>query len=72
MSEEGTLTYSIVIPVFNSEPIVEKTVSHIVEVMERNGIRFEILLVNDGSKDRSWEKIQGLAERMSGSSPSTS
>jgi glycosyltransferase involved in cell wall biosynthesis len=50
-------TYSIVIPVFNSAGIVGATVDRVVEVFEKEGLSFELILVNDGSHDGSWEVI---------------
>jgi polyisoprenyl-phosphate glycosyltransferase len=54
-------TYSVVIPVYNSEKIVGETVTRVVEVFEGAGLRFEIVLVNDGSPDRSWAVISEIA-----------
>ena len=53
--------YSIVIPVYNSRDIVGKTVDRVVEVFEGAGLRYEVLLVNDGSPDDSWKVISALA-----------
>jgi glycosyltransferase involved in cell wall biosynthesis len=51
------LLYSIVIPVYNSEQVVGSTISRILEVFGGAGLRHEIILVNDGSRDRSWDVI---------------
>tara|TARA_R110000822_G_scaffold193550_3_gene332000 strand:- start:114 stop:1034 length:921 start_codon:yes stop_codon:yes gene_type:complete len=48
------LIYSIVIPVFNSENVVGKTVDKTVTFCRDNKIAFELILVNDGSVDNSW------------------
>lgn len=53
--------YSIVIPVYNSEQIVSNTVAQIVKEFERTSFNYEIILVNDGSKDNSWNIIKKLA-----------
>ncbi len=55
--------YSIVIPVYNSEDVVRDTVKQIVDFFESHRLSFEIVLVNDGSKDNSWEVIKDLAQR---------
>jgi len=57
----GDFSYSVVIPVYNSEPIVGETVKRVVEVFDGAGLRYEIVLVNDGSPDRSWAVISELA-----------
>lgn len=54
---------SVVIPVYNSEgslPIVAERLSRVLEPQRELG---ELILVNDGSWDRSWEVIQDLASR---------
>lgn len=52
--------YSILIPVYNSEDIVKDTVAQIAAEMTKNNLQFEIILVNDGSPDNSWEKLVEL------------
>jgi polyisoprenyl-phosphate glycosyltransferase len=54
-------TYSIVIPVYNSEPLVGETVDRVVKVFTEAGLEHEVILVNDGSHDRSWEVIADRA-----------
>jgi len=54
--------YSILIPVYNSEDIVKDTVGQIVAEMTKNELQFEIVLVNDGSPDNSWEKLVELSQ----------
>jgi glycosyltransferase involved in cell wall biosynthesis len=54
-------TYSVVVPVFNSVAIVGQTVDRIAEVFETAGLSYQIILVNDGSRDGSWEVIAGRA-----------
>ncbi|GAA1476492.1 glycosyltransferase family 2 protein [Nocardioides aestuarii] len=55
--------YSIVIPVYNSEQIVGDTVERVVDVFTQAGLRFELILVNDGSPDDSWSVISERASR---------
>lgn len=56
-----SFTYSLVVPVFNSEEVVGRTVDTIVDVFEGAGLRYQIVLVNDGSRDRSWDVIADKA-----------
>lgn len=51
---------SIVIPVYNSESILPKLLEVVREAMI--GIPFEIILVNDGSPDNSWQVISELSK----------
>lgn len=52
---------SIIIPAYNEEENIEKTASVISGLMTENSIDCEILFVDDGSKDRTWELIETLA-----------
>jgi glycosyltransferase involved in cell wall biosynthesis len=54
-------TYSVVIPVFNSRDVVGATVKDVVAFFEGRGDTFEVVLVNDGGDDGSWEVIRDLA-----------
>jgi glycosyltransferase involved in cell wall biosynthesis len=56
-------TYSVVVPVYNSAGIVGATVDRIVETFEGAGLSYELILVNDGSRDGSWEIIADRARR---------
>ena len=61
-----SFTYSIVIPVFNSERIVGDTIDRVVDVFTDAGLRFELILVNDGSTDGSWDVVAERAARLPG------
>ena len=54
--------FSVVIPVYNSAKILAITVSRVRAFFLTRGLRFEVVLVNDGSSDASWEVISGLAQ----------
>lgn len=54
---------SIVIPLFNEEESLPELVSWIEEVMNRNGYTYDVILVDDGSSDKSWQVIETLAEK---------
>lgn len=58
----ATLKYSVVIPVYNSEPIVATTVARTKEFFESQQLAYEIILVNDGSHDNSWQVIEQIAK----------
>lgn len=55
--DKRAFTYSVVVPVFNSVDLVGKTVDRIVEVFEAEGLSYELILVNDGSRDGSWDVV---------------
>jgi undecaprenyl-phosphate 4-deoxy-4-formamido-L-arabinose transferase len=54
---------SVVVPVYRSEEILPELVSRLAAVLPAVAAAWEIVLVNDGSPDRSWERIQDLAHR---------
>ena len=56
---------SIVVPVYNSERIVEDLVQKIYFSIEKiNSVNsYEIILVNDCSPDNSWKKIKILSKK---------
>lgn len=53
---------SIVVPVYNSEKSLALLYQRLVEVMEARQASFEILFVEDGGQDNSWQGIQTLVE----------
>lgn len=52
----------MVIPAYNEQGMIEKTASVISEILLAEDIHFEILFVNDGSRDGTWENIQKTAK----------
>lgn len=55
---------SIVLPVYNEEQNIESVYHAIKEVLAPKGIDFELVFVNDGSKDDSFDKITKLADKV--------
>lgn len=58
-----TPTFSIVVPVYNEEGCLEELYRRVKAVMESTGEPWELVLVDDGSRDRSTEIIKHLAEQ---------
>ena len=54
-------TISIVVPVYRAEGALEELYQRLVAVAESEGLKFEILFVEDCGGDGSWELIQELA-----------
>ena len=48
---------SVVLPAYNEEQMVGKTCRVLHEVLSGAGISYELVLVNDGSKDNTWNEI---------------
>ena len=49
---------SVVVPLFNEEESLPELYAWIERVMQANGFSFEVIFVNDGSTDHSWEVIE--------------
>lgn len=58
---EYTKDLSIVISLYNEEESLPELVSWIEAVMSREGYSYEILMVDDGSRDASWKIVRELA-----------
>jgi len=61
MRQEQT-SISVITPVFNEEKNIGALVASIIEHVEPLGQRFEIIAVNDGSRDNSFETLEKIAE----------
>ncbi len=55
-------TCSVVIPVYNSQESLPELIRQLLEIMPAISSAFEIILVNDGSRDQSWSVIQNMAQ----------
>jgi dolichol-phosphate mannosyltransferase len=55
--------YSIVAPIYNEEGNIDKLYRRISEVMGSTGETWELVCVNDGSRDRSLELLKAVAEK---------
>lgn len=54
---------SVVIPLLNEEESLNELYDWIAKVMQSNRYSYEILFIDDGSTDKSWEIIEKLSEK---------
>jgi glycosyltransferase involved in cell wall biosynthesis len=54
------IKYSVVIPVYNSSLTIEELCDRIIRVFEDNNLIYEIILVDDDSRDQSWEILKEI------------
>lgn len=54
---------SVVIPLYNEEESLPELQAWIEKVMNENGFSYEIIFVNDGSTDGSWNVIEELSKK---------
>lgn len=52
---------SVVVPLLNEEESLPELTAWIERVMKANGFLYEVLLIDDGSKDKSWSVIESLS-----------
>ena len=57
---------SVVIPLYNEEESLPELQAWIQRVMKANGFSYEIIFINDGSTDHSWQVIEQLASQHKG------
>ena len=54
---------SVVVPLYNEEESLPELYRWIEKVMKANGFSFEVIFVNDGSTDNSWQVIEDLSKQ---------
>jgi undecaprenyl-phosphate 4-deoxy-4-formamido-L-arabinose transferase len=54
---------SVVVPVFNSEGTLKTLIDRLDAVLKKMADDFEVILVNDGSQDHSWEIVRELVDK---------
>src|SRR6185437_8717995 len=56
---EAPIELTIIVPMFNEAPVLDRLFERLGKVMERLGLSYEIVVVNDGSTDQT---LAGLLE----------
>ena len=57
------MNLSIVIPLLNEEESLKELYHWIANTMQSNGFLYEIIFIDDGSTDGSWELIDNLTSQ---------
>lgn len=52
---------SVVLPAYNEEKMISQAAFRIGAILKAEGISYEIIFVNDGSRDHTWEEIEKTA-----------
>lgn len=63
MSDKSLRLYSIIIPARDEEESLSNTIEHIANALSVANIPHEIIVVDDGSHDRTWSVLQDLAKK---------
>lgn len=51
---------SIIIPAFNEQGNIKNTINVVENLMQSNKIKYEIVFINDGSSDNTWEELSEI------------
>ena len=62
MEGEKQKRISVVVPVYNEGAHIRKSMEYVGKICEEAGILYELVLIDDGSKDNSWEEISRMAK----------
>ena len=54
---------SVILPAYNEEKMIPVAAETLVGILDRAHIPFELMFINDGSKDRTWEEICAAREK---------
>ena len=63
MMQEKGIAISVVIPLYNEEESLPELCQWISRVMDSHGLSYEVILIDDGSEDKSWEVVQVLSQK---------
>ncbi len=63
MKESDHIALSVVVPVYNEEPVIDELVKRLADTVEQISSAYEIIFVNDYSKDNSLQKLQEHAAK---------
>jgi glycosyltransferase involved in cell wall biosynthesis len=55
--------YSIVVPLYNEELVLNETYNRLTEVLEKIKGRYEIIFINDGSRDKTEDIAKSIASK---------
>jgi undecaprenyl-phosphate 4-deoxy-4-formamido-L-arabinose transferase len=59
-AEDARPTLSIVIPLYNEAPSIRELYRRTIETLERDGLEFELIFVDDGSTDSTFAELERL------------
>jgi glycosyltransferase involved in cell wall biosynthesis len=65
MANDSRIELSLVIPAYNEEQSIESCVREADGVLARLGKRYEIVVVDDGSTDGTFERLRALKKDVS-------
>ncbi len=64
-ADASSVDLSVVLPIYNEEKGIGELYQRLTEVLSATGLSYQIIMVNDGSRDGSWRRILELGDRRS-------
>ncbi len=64
MPDGNDFILTLVIPVFQEANQLKQNIFHIKDILDANKLRYEMVLVDDGSMDNTWEVVRALSREM--------
>jgi dolichol-phosphate mannosyltransferase len=55
---------SVIIPVFNEESQIKESLQTVARILIINNIKYEFIIINDGSKDNTWGVLKNIASEL--------
>lgn len=52
---------TILIPAYNEQDCIAQIIDDVSDILDKNNIRHDFLIVDDGSKDKTWQIVSGLS-----------
>ncbi|GGY49433.1 glycosyltransferase family 2 protein [Parvularcula lutaonensis] len=60
---DGGLFFSVVMPAYNEEAVIEKTLLDLTDYLDKEGFHYEVIVVDDGSADRTGAIVASVSEQ---------
>jgi dolichol-phosphate mannosyltransferase len=54
---------SILVPIYNDNEVIDELITRLLSVLPDICLKYEIVLIDDGSSDNSWEKIEWVSKQ---------
>ena len=54
---------SVILPAYNEEKMIAVAAETLSDILDKAAIPFELLFINDGSRDKTWQEICAARER---------
>jgi glycosyltransferase involved in cell wall biosynthesis len=59
---ENPINISVIVPLYNEEESLPELCSWITRVMDQNKFSYEVIMIDDGSRDNSWKEITAISK----------